>query len=71
VGHQGWNVAVVGAAGMVGTEMIKTLEQRRFPVRELRARDVGELAGASLPFAGSTVVCREATEANFAWPDGV
>jgi len=50
---------------MVGTEMIRTLEQRRFPVRELRALDVAEAAGTPLPFAGGTVTCREATEVNF------
>ena len=66
---QGWNVAVVGAAGMVGTEMIKTLEQRRFPVRELRALDVAGVAGTALPYAGGAVVCQEATEAAFAGID--
>ncbi len=64
-----WNVAVVGAAGMVGTEMVRTLEQRRFPVRELRALDVADVAGTRLPFAGGIVVCREATEAAFAGID--
>jgi aspartate-semialdehyde dehydrogenase len=64
-----WNVAVVGAAGMVGTEMIRTLEQRRFPVGELRALDVAEVAGTPLPFCGRTVVCQEATEANFSGVD--
>ena len=29
-------VAVVGATGAVGTEMIKTLEQRKFPIEKLR-----------------------------------
>ncbi len=60
-----WNVAVVGAAGMVGTEMMRTLEQRRFPVGELRALDVASVAGTELTFAGQTVRCVEATEANF------
>jgi aspartate-semialdehyde dehydrogenase len=69
VSDKSWNVAVVGAAGMVGTEMIRTLEQRRFPVRELRALDVAEAAGTPLPFAGRAVACREATEANFAGID--
>ena len=64
-----WNVAVVGAAGMVGTEMIRTLDQRRFPVNELRPLDVADVAGAEMTFAGRTVVCREATEANFAGID--
>jgi aspartate-semialdehyde dehydrogenase len=64
-----WNVAVVGAAGMVGTEMIRTLGQRGFPVNELRPLDVADVAGAEMTFAGRTVVCREATEANFAGID--
>ena len=33
----GYNVAVVGATGAVGEEMIKTLSQRNFPVKNLRA----------------------------------
>jgi aspartate-semialdehyde dehydrogenase len=64
-----WNVAVVGAAGMVGSEMIRTLERRGFPVHECRPLDVADLAGAEMTFAGRTVVCREATEANFAGID--
>ncbi len=64
-----WNVAVVGAIGMVGTEMIRTLEQRRFPVRELRPLDLAEHAGTRVPFAGSDWACLEATEANFAGLD--
>ena len=64
-----WNVAVVGAAGMVGTEMIKTLEQRRFPVNELRPLDVAEVAGTPVSFAGRACACIEATEANFAGID--
>jgi aspartate-semialdehyde dehydrogenase len=64
-----WNVAVVGAAGMVGTEMIRTLEQRRFPVKELRPLDVAEVAGTTMTFAGRPCTCLEATEANFAGID--
>jgi aspartate-semialdehyde dehydrogenase len=64
-----WNVAVVGAAGMVGTEMIKTLEQRRFPVAELRPLDVAALAGTEVAFAGHTCRCLEANEAAFAGID--
>jgi aspartate-semialdehyde dehydrogenase len=60
-----WNVAVVGAAGMVGTEMIKTLERRGFPVDELRPLDVAEVAGTPVQFAGREYRCLEATEASF------
>jgi len=69
VSQKTWNVAVVGAAGMVGTEMIKTLEQRRFPVNELRPLDVAGVAGAPMAFAGQMYTCLEATEANFAGID--
>jgi aspartate-semialdehyde dehydrogenase len=64
-----WNVAVVGAAGMVGTEMTRTLERRGFPVDELRPLDVAEAAGTLVPFAGREYRCLEATEANFAGVD--
>ena len=64
-----WAVAVVGAAGMVGTEMVRTLEQRRFPVGELRPLDVAEVAGTPVRFAGRDYACLEATEANFAGID--
>jgi aspartate-semialdehyde dehydrogenase len=41
-----WNVAVVGATGLVGGTMLSVLEQRNFPVGELfalaRARSVGK-----------------------------
>jgi aspartate-semialdehyde dehydrogenase len=69
VSNETWNVAVVGAAGMVGTEMIRTLEQRRFPVDELRPLDVADVAGTPITFAGRTWTCREANEANFAGID--
>jgi aspartate-semialdehyde dehydrogenase len=63
------NVAVVGAAGMVGTEMIATLERRRFPVDTLRPLDVADVAGTAVTFGGRTWPCLEATEANFAGID--
>ena len=64
-----WNVAVVGAAGMVGTEMIRTLEERRFPVNQLRPLDVAEVAGTAVRFRGRDHACLEAVEANFAGID--
>ena len=42
-----YNVAVVGATGAVGNEMIKDLEERKFPVKNLTllasSRSVGRL----------------------------
>jgi aspartate-semialdehyde dehydrogenase len=57
---ESWNVAVVGALGMVGAEMIRTLERRRFPVAELRPLDVAEQAGAEVEYQGRAVRVGEA-----------
>jgi len=64
-----WNVAVVGALGMVGTEMIKTLEVRDFPVAELRPLDLAQFEGTEVDFAGRKVRTLAATAENFAGVD--
>jgi len=64
-----WNVAVVGALGMVGTEMIKTLEMRDFPVAELRPLDLAEFEGTEVEFAGRKVRTLTANAENFAGVD--
>jgi len=50
-------VGVVGATGLVGTEMLRLLEERDFPVTELRAFASARSEGRALPFAGGTVTC--------------
>jgi len=49
-------VAVVGATGAVGREMVRILEERRFPVGRLVALASPRSAGTTLPFAGREVV---------------
>ena len=49
-----YHVAVVGATGAVGTEMLRVLEERRFPVQGLRLLASARSAGRRLPFNGST-----------------
>jgi aspartate-semialdehyde dehydrogenase len=51
------NLGVVGATGLVGTEMLRILEERAFPVGELRAYASARSEGRSLPFAGGHVEC--------------
>jgi len=46
-------VAVVGATGLVGRKMLQVLEERRFPVREIRLLASGRSAGRRLTFAGA------------------
>jgi aspartate-semialdehyde dehydrogenase len=53
----GVSVGVVGATGLVGTEMRRVLEERSFPVDELRVFASPRSEGRRLPFAGGEVVC--------------
>jgi len=50
-------VGVMGATGLVGTEMLGLLEQRAFPVSELRVYASERSRGRKLPFAGGEVTC--------------
>ncbi|HAS18212.1 MAG TPA: aspartate-semialdehyde dehydrogenase, partial [Nitrospiraceae bacterium] len=45
-----YNVAVVGATGAVGKEMIQVLEERMFPVGTLRLFASERSAGETIPF---------------------
>ncbi len=56
---KGFSVAIVGATGAVGQEMIKILEERRFPVRELRLLASSRSAGKKLSFEGRPIEVRE------------
>src|SRR5262249_42998808 len=51
------SVGVVGATGLVGTEMLRLLESREFPVSELRVYASPRSEGRRLPFAGREVTC--------------
>ena len=52
----GYRVAVVGATGAVGREMLKTLAERRFPVSEVAAVASGRSAGAEVSFGERDVL---------------
>ncbi len=53
------HVAVVGATGAVGVEMVRTLERRQFPVRQLTLLASVRSVGKTLPFRGETVRVQE------------
>ena len=59
-------VAIVGATGAVGVEMIGCLERRGFPLAELRLLASARSAGRTLKFRGEPLTVRELTEASFA-----
>ncbi len=50
-----YNVAVVGATGAVGEEMILTLEQRNFPVKKLRPLASDRSIGKTVKFKGESI----------------
>jgi len=58
-------VAVAGATGAVGVEMLRVLEQRGFPASEVRALASSRSAGRRVPFAGGELVVEELTESSF------
>ena len=61
----GFNVAVAGATGAVGVEMVKTLEKRNFPVKNLKLLASARSAGKTMKFKGEDVVIEEMTHDSF------
>ena len=55
------HVAVVGATGAVGIEMIKTLEKRNFPVGQLTLLASARSVGKKLTFRGESIAVQELT----------
>ena len=65
----GYNVAVVGATGAVGNEMIATLEERDFPVAQLKLLASAKSVGKTYEFKGAEYEVEELTEDSFAGVD--
>jgi len=61
----GYRVAVVGATGAVGVELIRCLEERHFPVSGLRLLASARSSGKKMPFRGHNVTVEELTENSF------
>jgi len=62
---EGLNVAVVGATGLVGQEMLRVLKQRKFPVARLKALASERSAGSELRWDGSTISVEALAEDSF------
>lgn len=58
-------VAVAGATGVVGREMLKVLEQRDFPASKVKALASARSAGTTLPFKGGELTVEEMTPESF------
>lgn len=53
---QSYRVAILGATGAVGTELLQLLEQRQFPIAELKLLASPRSAGQRLPFRGEDLL---------------
>ena len=60
-----YTVAILGATGAVGREMLKILEERNFPVGKLVPLASARSAGKTLTFHGQEVTIQEAREEAF------
>jgi aspartate-semialdehyde dehydrogenase len=60
-----YTVAIAGATGAVGNEMITTLEQRKFPVKKLKLLASSRSVGKTISFQGEEIEVEELTENSF------
>jgi aspartate-semialdehyde dehydrogenase len=61
----GQRIAVVGATGAVGQTTLKILEQRKFPIRELRVYASARSAGKTVTFAGESITVERLDAGSF------
>ncbi len=64
-----FNVAVAGATGAVGNQMIACLEERDFPIKNLKLLATARSAGRKLRFKGEEIPVEELTEESFSGVD--
>jgi len=62
---KGYNVAIVGATGMVGQEFAKVLEQRNFPIKSIELLASDRSAGKILFFAHQEIEVKETAPESF------
>lgn len=60
-----YNVAVVGATGAVGKQIIRLLEERDFPIKNLKLLASSRSAGMVVAFKGERLLVEEATPKSF------
>lgn len=64
-----YNVAIMGATGAVGEEMLKILEERKFPVAELKLLASARSVGKKYRFHGREIAVEELREDSFGGVD--
>ena len=66
---QTYTLAILGATGAVGQEMLKVLEERNFPVKQLIPLASARSAGATVTYKGQEIPVREVSTESFAGVD--
>ncbi len=61
-----YHIAIVGATGAVGAELLRVLERRNFPVAKIRALASGKSAGRKIQFRNDSIIVEELGENSFA-----
>src|SRR6476659_4108606 len=67
--EKSYHIAVVGATGAVGVELLRVLERREFPVKTLRALASARSSGKSVSFRGNEVAIEKLRADSFAGID--
>jgi aspartate-semialdehyde dehydrogenase len=70
-GAMSYNVAVVGATGNVGREMLKILDERGFPVKDVHAIASRRSVGVEVSFGDKTLKCKDLETFDFSKVDFV
>src|ERR1700746_2018368 len=60
-----YHIAIVGATGATGTELLRVLERRNFPVASLRAIGSARSVGKSVPFREEPIPIEKLSDQSF------
>lgn len=64
-GDKKYRVAILGATGLVGQQFISILQERKFPISELKLLASDRSAGGKISFNGTEIAVEEATAHSF------
>ncbi|MBN1797653.1 MAG: aspartate-semialdehyde dehydrogenase [Spirochaetales bacterium] len=64
-----YKVAILGSTGAVGEELLNLLEQRQFPLADIRLLSSTRSAGIQIEFKGRQILVEEAVPSSFAGVD--
>jgi len=64
--RKSYHIAVVGATGAVGSQLLRVLERRSFPVASLRALSSARSMGRDVRFHNESIAVEELSENSFA-----